>query len=106
MPDSLATKIDELRAERPREFSREAMRDWLAQLAPVVQTMPTIERRLACVILIANDIVLAHPERCLRDIFWVIAWALLETEEVEQLQADREAGNRARPEWIEPIGST
>ena len=103
MPDILTTMIDELRADRPSGGAD--LEAWLARVAELVQAMPTRERRWACVIVIANDIVMDHPERCLRDTFWVIAWALLETDEVEEMQAEREAGHRTRPEWVELLGN-
>lgn len=81
MSDSLTDMVDELRVQRPRDAR------WYATAGTLVRALPTIERRWATVMLLANDQVLEQPGRCLSQTFWELAPALLRPDDAEQMQA-------------------
>ena len=83
MSDILTDMLADLQATRPPIYDFERWQAWLAAVGQTVSAFPTVERRWACVVILANDLCLAMPGLSLALAYNTLAHAVFTYEAVE-----------------------
>jgi hypothetical protein len=83
MSDSLTDMLAELQQRRPPVYDADRWAQWLEAVGQVIAAYPTIERRWACVVILANDLVEAMPGVSLPTAYGVLAQVVFHAECVE-----------------------
>jgi len=76
MADSLVDLFTDLRESRPHIANATAWHEWVRAMAQTICEFPTAERRWACRVLLADDLVKAMPGLSLPFAYRIIADAI------------------------------
>ena len=83
--DVLQQMLAEARSRRPPIADADAWGNWLAELAQIIQALPSYPQRWAACVWLSNDLAIAMPGLSLDLAYWRIAQAVLTKADIEAM---------------------